>query len=170
MKAEEVSDIFTRLFGQRYRVRIAGGASEPLYVADAKGSALILFRDDYVSSALHEIAHWCIAGRDRRAQDDYGYWYQPDRDEVAQRRFELAESKPQGLERIFSAAADIPFRLSHDNFEVAPTLRFASLVQAQTLTMLDCLRGRRLAFATALAHRSGCYHYDCIDTYREMPR
>jgi elongation factor P hydroxylase len=76
----------------------------------------LYYRKDYFASALHESAHWCIAGPERRLQVDFGYWYAPDgRDPVAQRRFEAVESKPQALEWLFSIACGYRFRLSRDN-------------------------------------------------------
>ena len=62
------------------------------------------------------MAHWCIAGEQRRTQVDYGYWYQPDgRDQIQQQRFLKVEARPQALEWIFSQAAGQRFRLSLDN-------------------------------------------------------
>ncbi len=48
------------------------------------------------ASALHEISHWCIAGKARRELVDFGYWYCPDgRDAMTQSQFEDVEVKPQ---------------------------------------------------------------------------
>ncbi len=53
----------------------------------------------FYASALHEIAHWCIAGENRCQQVDYGYWYEPNgRSEERQFEFEKVEVKPQALE------------------------------------------------------------------------
>ena len=76
----------------------------------------LFYRADYFASALHEIAHWCIAGVERRQQEDWGYWYCPDgRSPEQQRDFESVEVKPQALEWLFSLAAGAPFRISSDN-------------------------------------------------------
>lgn len=96
---------------------------EPLYEpapvgGPVGGPACIYFRDDFASSALHEIAHWCIAGAGRRTQIDYGYWYNPDgRNSDAQRAFLTAEARPQALEWCLARAAGVPFRLSMDNLD-----------------------------------------------------
>ncbi len=43
-------------------------------------------RTDFFASALHEISHWCVAGKARREQVDFGYWYCPDgRDAMTQK-------------------------------------------------------------------------------------
>ena len=38
----------------------------------------IYFARGFYSSALHEIAHWLVAGKERRKLEDFGYWYEPD--------------------------------------------------------------------------------------------
>ncbi len=57
-----------------------------------------------MASALHETAHWCIAGKARRAIKDFGYRYQADRDPTEQQDFCRFESRPQALESIFHDA------------------------------------------------------------------
>ncbi len=93
-------------------------AREPLYLP-ANGHCpfhRIVYAHGFFASALHEVAHWCIAGRARRMQADYGYWYQPDdRDAKQQMEFERVEAKPQALEWAFSIAAGFPFQVSVDN-------------------------------------------------------
>lgn len=110
--------LFRALFGVTERTMLVGGAVEPFYRA-ATGPLtphLIFYTADYIQSALHEVAHWCIAGRARRAVDDYGYWYVPDgRDLQQQHAFEAVEVAPQALEWILSRAAGQPFRVSADN-------------------------------------------------------
>jgi len=94
------------------------GADEPFYqAATATGQSSVIYSNqDFFSSALHEIAHWCIAGSERRQLDDYGYWYEPDgRDHQQQELFYKVEAKPQALEWAFSLAAGISFRISLDN-------------------------------------------------------
>ncbi len=63
-RLETVVNEFHFLFEAPYRTRLCGGAEEPLYrPAGAEGGHhSIIFTRDYLSSALHEIAHWCIAG------------------------------------------------------------------------------------------------------------
>ena len=110
--------LFNRAFRDSFNTLLVGGADEPLYrPADGVDDCHRLFyREDYFSSALHEIAHWCIAGEARRQQLDFGYWYNPDgRTSAQQRAFEQVEIRPQALEWIFSIAAGIAFFVSADN-------------------------------------------------------
>ena len=112
--------IFTTCFAAEYRTRLSGGAQEPLYqpAADPAGEHQLWYREDYFASALHETAHWCIAGSKRRELLDFGYWYAPDgRNQSQQQAFELAESKPQALEWLFSRACGYRFCLSADNLD-----------------------------------------------------
>ncbi|MDG4813327.1 elongation factor P hydroxylase [Hydrogenovibrio sp. 3SP14C1] len=76
----------------------------------------IIFAHGFFASALHETAHWCVAGSKRRLLEDFGYWYQPDgRSPQQQAEFERVEIKPQALEWIFSLSAGFPFVFSADN-------------------------------------------------------
>jgi len=97
---------------------LEGGFNEPLYQpATHPGQPHMLhYREDFFASALHEIAHWCIAGANRRKQVDFGYWYAPDgRTAAQQKAFEQVEVKPQALEWFFSKACGYRFRISVDN-------------------------------------------------------
>jgi|SRR5690625_1809758 len=117
-------ELFNQGVGQRHGTRLVRGGEEPVYLpADARYSHhRIVFAHGYFASALHELAHWCIAGAARRQQVDYGYWYCPDgRTPAQQREFERVEARPQALEWIFSRAADQPFRISIDNLAGHPT-------------------------------------------------
>jgi hypothetical protein len=114
----DLQGLFCQCFEQQFNTCLRGNATEPLYSPSSAKQAqhVIFYRDDYFSSALHEIAHWCIAGDKRRLQTDYGYWYAPDgRSAQQQKTFALAEQKPQALEWAFSIACNIPFRVSIDN-------------------------------------------------------
>lgn len=133
--------VFNSEFAPSEHTVLCGGASEPLYEPSRAGPdgslspARIHFREDFPSSALHEIAHWCIAGRKRRRLVDYGYWYAPDgRDARQQRAFLEVEVRPQALEWCFSQAACQSFRLSLDNLDAPPDAaclrRFAAAVVA----------------------------------------
>ena len=78
----------------------------------------IVYREDFFASALHEVAHWCIAGPHRLSLVDYGYWYAPDGRSVAQQvDFEQVESKPQALEWFFAKACGYAFTVSADNLD-----------------------------------------------------
>ncbi|GAB54710.1 conserved hypothetical protein [Glaciecola punicea ACAM 611] len=120
----DLQSLFCQCFEQQFNTRLRGNAIEPLYSPSSAKQAqhVIFYRDDYFSSALHEIAHWCIAGDKRRLQTDYGYWYAPDgRSAQQQKTFALAEQKPQALEWAFSIACNIPFRVSIDNLAAQDT-------------------------------------------------
>ncbi len=100
-----------------YRTRLVGGFAEPFYLAfRADEAAEIRFTHDYPRSALHELAHWCVAGQARRQLDDYGYWYAPDgRSDAQQQEFFQVEIMPQAIEKHFCAALGISFDVSVDN-------------------------------------------------------
>ncbi len=128
-----------------------GGASEPFYEV-TEDSAVIYFREDFVASALHETAHWCLAGKKRREQNDYGYWYEGERDPAAQARFESVEVRPQALEWIFSQVLGIAFRVSADNLSLKgyDSRPFRENVRAAAEVMLNAMPKRGLVFALAL--------------------
>ena len=108
---------FNAVFVAEYNTRLVGGFEEPLYQPSIDGApAEIRFTRDYLRSALHEIAHWCIAGEERRQLVDYGYWYRPDgRGAEEQKEFFQFEAKPQSLELAFSKKYSVDFRVSCDN-------------------------------------------------------
>lgn len=110
--------LFNRTFTYRFNTRLQGGGEEPIYLpADLSCDYhRIIFTRDYASSAQHEIAHWCLAGTERRQLQDYGYWYQPDGRALHQQKaFERVEAKPQALEWLFSQASGMTFNVSADN-------------------------------------------------------
>jgi len=95
-----------------------GFATEPVYLPADEDCPFnrIVFAHGFFASALHEVAHWCIAGERRRRLVDYGYWYAPDgRDAGQQAEFERVETKPQAIEWAFAIACGFPFRVSVDN-------------------------------------------------------
>ena len=113
-----INQLFDRLFLKAENTQLMGGSEEPFYKPSftANEPHQLFFRENFVSSALHEIAHWCIAGKERRLQQDFGYWYQPDgRTSRQQEKFESVEIKPQALEWIFSNACGQKFTPSADN-------------------------------------------------------
>ncbi len=113
----EIAGCFNARFGRAWHVRLVGGGAEPLYLpAAAARPALIRYTRDYARSALHELAHWCIAGAERRTRVDYGYWYvPPPRDAETGRAFARAEARAQALERVFAEAVGLPFQVSADD-------------------------------------------------------
>jgi elongation factor P hydroxylase len=149
--------IFNAQFQSRYRTRLVSGANEPLYQPAANDLEYhqLTFKDDYFASALHEIAHWCIAGPSRRQRIDYGYWYHPDgRDRLQQERFEEVEVKPQALEWMLSVAAGFRFRVSSDNLiaDVTDQSRFKDKIYQQaTIYLQQGLPRRASQFMQALS-------------------
>ena len=121
-RLQRIIQLFDRLFLDAENTQLIGGATEPLYTPSSNNEEphQLFFRENFVSSALHEIAHWCIAGKQRRLQQDFGYWYQPDGRTVdEQARFESMEVKPQALEWIFSNACGQKFTPSADNLNAS---------------------------------------------------
>jgi len=117
-QVQRLEQVFARCFASRWRTRLAGGAEEPCYqpATDLRALHMLWYRSDYFASALHETAHWCIAGEQRRQLPDFGYWYAPDgRDPQQQLAFEAVEVKPQALEWLFSLACGYQFCISVDN-------------------------------------------------------
>lgn len=118
--ADDLIRLFNATFEASHGTILVGGGEEPLYrpADETHPCHRIIFTRDYFASALHEIAHWCIAGPARRRQEDYGYWYQPDgRDADQQAAFERVEARPQAIEWAFSRACGSPFRISLDNLD-----------------------------------------------------
>lgn len=110
--------LFNDLFREKHRTILVKGSDEPEYLpaSEPDGLARVVFAHGFFASALHEIAHWCLAGAHRRTLHDYGYWYCPDgRTLEQQQAFESVEIKPQAIEWLFSLAAGSRFHISVDN-------------------------------------------------------
>ncbi len=136
--AQQLSRCFYQAFYSDYHTCLLGGGQEPEYrpAADEGGDHQIIFTRDYCASALHEVAHWCVAGAARRLLPDYGYWYAPDgRTRAQQAEFEHLEAKPQALEWLFSRACGLTFHPSADNLnaglEVSTAFKQAIVAEAQ---------------------------------------
>ena len=157
----DIEALFNRLFFDEFNTRLEGGGEEPVYLPadDNCSHNRLVYRADFASSALHETAHWCIAGAVRRQQVDFGYWYAPeDRDSQQQKKFECAEIKPQALEWCFSVAAGLPFQVSVDNFSVGEQQRlaFTARVREQVSQYLQYgLPERAQCFCDALRSEYG---------------
>lgn len=129
--------LFNDLFREQHRTVLVKGGEEPEYLpaAGPEGLARITFAHGFFASALHEVAHWCIAGAARRQQHDYGYWYCPDgRSARQQQAFEQVEIKPQAIEWLFSLATGSRFHISVDNLAgdgAADEQAFRQKVRAQ---------------------------------------
>ncbi len=183
--AQQLEALFREVFFQRYQTLLRGGAAEPLYQPSEEVYSekdcqphLLYYREDYVSSVLHESAHWCLAGDKRRQQLDFGYWYLPDgRDQQQQHLFEQVEVKPQALEWIFSQAAGHGFNISADNLsgECEANDRFMMAVSEQAQQW--CAEGlpeRGALFARALSNFYGTpdflkpLHYQAVIDVAEV--
>lgn len=138
----DIIALFNQCFLEQYNTRLVKGGDEPIYLpANAEQPQHELhFAHGFYRSALHESAHWLIAGEDRRQQVDFGYWYQPDgRSAEQQRVFEQVEVKPQALEWILSKAAGIRFQVSVDNLngEATDARPFKQAVFNQVLQYIE---------------------------------
>lgn len=119
--AARLESVFDACFAGRWSTRLVGGADEPFYrpAGAADECHTLHYRLDYFASALHEAAHWCIAGEQRRRLPDFGYWYAPEgRSADQQRAFEAVECQPQALEWFFSRACGYHFNVSVDNLQM----------------------------------------------------
>lgn len=114
-------DLFNQLFNQSNigimpTVLVRGDGEPEYFPATDESPARIEFAHGFFASALHEISHWCIAGRHRRTLNDFGYWYTSDgRDAETQAIFEQVEIKPQSIECLLNQACGRYFYVSQDN-------------------------------------------------------
>jgi len=154
--AARLERVFDGCFAALWNTRLIGGAEEPFYQpAAAAGECHTLhYRLDYFASALHEVAHWCIAGEQRRQQADFGYWYAPEGRGVEQQRaFEAVESRPQALEWFFSRACGYRFQPSVDNLPLT-ACGLADGDEFPGRVLEQALRLRR----TGLPERAGLFY------------
>ncbi len=169
---KQIALVFNQTFFDVYRTRLMGGAQEPLYRPASNGNEahIIHYSHDYPASALHEVAHWCVAGHKRRQQEDYGYWYAPDgRTAKQQCVFEQVEVLPQALEWIFSVASARQFRVSADNLAagLGPSEAFKQAIWEQVMQL--CQQGlaeRPAEFVSALSQHSGVVNPLSITHFR----
>ncbi len=175
--AAVLEQLFEATFFKDWNTRLVGGGEEPLYTPATADNPVhrIIYRADYPASALHEVAHWCIAGNRRRRLPDYGYWYEADgRDPQQQAAFEQVEVRPQALEWLFATAAGLPFRISADNLQAGNggSDGFCRAVLAQAHEY--CVKGtphRAALFARALGRYFGIRDYlDCRHYSRQLLR
>lgn len=157
---EDIITLFNQCFLDSYNTLLVKGGDEPIYLPQSaeRPHYELHFAHGFYRSALHETAHWLIAGDTRRQQVDFGYWYEPDgRSAEQQRIFEQVEVKPQALEWILSDAVGIPFRVSVDNLsgEATDATPFKMAVFSQVLDYVATgLWSRAETFRLAL-----CEHY-----------
>jgi elongation factor P hydroxylase len=117
MNLSDFTTLINTHYLNAYHTVLIGGFSEPFYQpAKPDEPAQIQFTQDYCRSALHELAHWCVAGEERRKLEDYGYWYAPDgRTQQQQELFFKTEIVPQAIEWALSLVCGIKFDVSVDN-------------------------------------------------------
>ncbi len=137
----DLIQVFNNTFLAEYNTELLLGADEPIYhpADEHYPRHRIIFARGFYASALHEVAHWCIAGAKRRLLEDYGYWYEPDgRDFITQKAFENVEIKPQAVEWILAASCGFSFQVSCDNLSGIEPDRaaFTQKVRAQVLIYL----------------------------------
>jgi elongation factor P hydroxylase len=140
--SQDLIVLFEATFTETENTVLVRGDHEPIYTPaeSAQQRHQIVFAHGYFASALHEISHWCIAGKQRRLLEDYGYWYSPDgRDVTQQAEFEKVEVKPQAIEWAFSCASGKPFTVSTDNLNGADadTQGFQEAVKHQVMFYLE---------------------------------
>jgi elongation factor P hydroxylase len=170
IEATHVEKIFNQAF-RNFNTQLRGGANEPIYRAASGPSYpnLIWYRHDYTASALHEVSHWCLAGKSRRKIDDFGYWYIADRSSSEQLAFEQVEARPQALEWILSIAAGLPFRVSVDDCYRVADAAFKQQVQLAVERMRADLPVRGRIMALALANVSKQHDFLNSQHFERLP-
>ncbi len=137
-RSADLESLFRATFFADFTTVLEGGAAEPVYLPG--NPHRICYTHDYFRSALHEIAHWCVAGAERRELEDYGYWYAPDgRNAEQQAQFASVEVLPQAYEALFCAACGHDFRVSLDNLngDGGDERPFAEMVRARAEALLE---------------------------------
>ena len=153
---QDLIRLFNTCFESTHNTQLVCGDDEPIYLPadELRPYHAIVFAHGFFSSALHEIAHWLIAGEERRQQVDYGYWYVPDgRNAEQQAQFQQVEVKPQAMEWILSTAAGFQFQFSIDNLngEETDSEPFKRAVEQQVDVYKQCgLPARAEAFRRVL--------------------
>ncbi len=143
----EICECFNRLFAIPFNVEMRGGGAEPDYSPPtAKQRGALVARADYAASALHEAAHWCVAGSARRRLPDYGYVYlPPPRNPPDQRRFFAWELRNQAVECYLCDAAGLAYRASADDPELALDALAAFEARVRALSLSPPQRALQLA-------------------------
>ncbi len=140
---QDMIAVFNRTFFAEFNTKLELGGDEPIYLPANAECAYhrIIFARGFYASTLHEIAHWCVAGSERRLIEDFGYWYEPDgRSAQVQTEFEKVEIRPQAYEWILSKSAGFHFTVSCDNIngDFEPNrLDFMAKVQEEVTTILN---------------------------------
>jgi len=155
-RIEDLIPLFNSLFLDSLNTELVAGEDEPVYLPASADYPhhRIVFAHGFFASALHEIAHWCVAGPERRLLEDFGYWYKPDgRSVQEQREFEQVEQRPQAYEWILSVSAGKRFHFSADNLSggvgASETFKASVAVRAQQ-TLEQGMNPRLKALSDAL--------------------
>ncbi len=157
---DDLITLFNNCFLQSHNTVLAYGEDEPIYLPANQQQAhhTIFFAHGFFNSALHECAHWMIAGPERRKLIDYGYWYVPDgRTAEQQALFQQVEVKPQALEWIFSQATGLKFEFSFDNLN-GSNENHSQFKEAVTKQMLSYQKNS-LPSRAKLFHQSLLHYY-----------
>jgi len=138
----DLMTIFESTFFKQFNTQLICGHDEPIYLPadESYPHHRIVFAHGYYASALHEIAHWLVAGEQRRLIEDYGYWYEPDgRTAIQQAEFETVEIVPQAIEWAIATSCGFKFDVSADNLSgiEIDRLGFKHKVYAQLLSYLQ---------------------------------
>lgn len=168
---QDLINLFNECFAITHNTRLLKGGDEPLYLPMHEGNPYhtIFFAHGYFSSALHECAHWFIAGTERRKLIDFGYWYAPDgRSAEQQKKFQSVEVKPQALEWILSIACGHKFEFSIDNLngEQTDSTFFKNSVYQQALNYIE----RGLPQSAELFRKKLCAFYGIPDTLEYLTK
>ena len=139
---QDLITIFESTFLIPFNTQLICGENEPIYLpADNEHSFhRIIFAHGFYASALHEIAHWLVAGEKRRLLEDYGYWYEPDgRSAIQQAEFEKVEVVPQAIEWAVAVSCGFKFDVSVDNLSgiEIDRMAFKAKVHLQLLSYLE---------------------------------
>lgn len=161
---QDLIHIFNHCFLEKYNTCLVKGLDEPIYLpaGENRPHNELHFAHGFFASALHESAHWLVAGKERRQLIDFGYWYHPDgRTKEQQNLFQKVEVKPQAIEWILSKAAGYRFRVSIDNLNGAEseTESFKRAVYEQVKTY--CEQG--------LLARTKIFYLALCDFYNTSP-
>lgn len=171
---QDLISIFNECFLEKYNTLLVKGGDEPEYLPadESRPHNELYFAHGYFASALHETAHWLIAGTERRKQVDFGYWYVPDGRSAAQQDlFQSVEVKPQAMEWILSVAAGFRFRVSIDNLNGSEsnTLAFKQAVYQQVKIFCEkglSARAEHIRRALCLFYQtSPSLHFDTFDIH-----
>lgn len=138
----DLIEIFEATFFKKFNTELICGDDEPIYLPadDTYPHHRIIFAHGFYASALHEIAHWLVAGEQRRLLEDYGYWYEPDgRTAQQQAEFEKVEVVPQAIEWGIAVSCGFQFDVSADNLSgiEIDRLAFKHRVHRQLLNYLE---------------------------------